>query len=154
MSALVDAVRARTPKQCQARRCKKKGVLAKLDKLPRERVLVDLDCGELKIKPEMKRCDFILACGEHVIAPIELKSGNVELAQIARQLEGGIRIACEWLAQNDSLQVRFRPIVVYRGNFNRHKGKKPAAKIKVGEQVYEIKVIHSGSPLHEALRGA
>ena len=154
MSALVDTVRARTPKRCQAKGCKKEGVSAKLDKLPRERILVDLDCGELKIKPEMQRCDFILACGEHLIAPIELKRGDVELAQVARQLKGGILIASEWLAQNDSLQVRFRPVVVFSGRFNRHKGKKPAAKIKVGEQVYEIKVIHSGSPLHEALRGA
>ena len=90
MSALVDTVRARTPKRCQAKGCKKEGVSAKLDKLPRERVLVDLDCGELKIKPKMKRCDFILACGEHLIAPIELKRGDVELAQVAKQLEGGV----------------------------------------------------------------
>ena len=129
--------------------------MASLDELPEPRILVDLDCGELKIDPTKRRCDFVLACDEHLIAPIELKSGDVELAQVAEQLTEGGRIADQWLPQDDSLQVRFHPIVVYRKKFNRHKRRKPTAREKVEfrGRLYEIKAIRSGSPLRKALSG-
>ncbi len=118
---------------------------------------MDLDCGELKIDPKKRRCDFVLACDEHLIAPIELKRGDVELAQVAEQLTEGGRIADQWLSRDDALQVRFRPVVVYRGRFNRPpKGRKPTAKEKVEfcGRLYEIKAIRSGAPLRKALSGA
>ena len=156
MSALVDAVRARTPQSCQATRCRKEGVSAGLDKSLNERVLVDLDCKELNTNPAMRRCDFILAYGEVEVAAIELKSGDVELAQVARQLEGGGRIADQRLLPTNSSGLRFRPVVVYRGRFNRPKGRKPTKreKVKFRGTYYEIKAIRSGSQLSKALSGA
>ena len=154
MSALVDAVRARTPQSCQATRCRKEGVSAGLDKSLNERVLVDLDCKELNTNPAMRRCDFILAYGEAEVAAIELKGGDVELAQVARQLEGGGRIADQRLLPGDSAGLRFRPVVVYGGKFNRRKGKKPTATVKFRGKRYVIKAIRDGSPLSKALSGA
>ena len=156
MSALVDAVRARTPSPCQVSRCRKPGVSARLDGLPTQRVLVDLDCDDLDIPPDMQRCDFILACDDDLLAPIELKKGDVEPTQVARQLAGGARIAERWLPREGSLCVRFRPVVVYGGKFNRHQRRKPTAKEKVRfrGQRYEIKPIRSGKSLRDALGGA
>ena len=154
MSALVDAVQARTPQSCQATRCRKEGVSADLDESLKERVLVDLDCKELNINPAMRRCDFILAYGEAEVAAIELKSGDVELAQVARQLEGGGHIADQRLLPINSSGLRFRPVVVYGGKFNRRKGKKPTATVRFRGKRYEIKAIRDGSPLSKALSGA
>ena len=154
MSALVDAVRARTPPSCQATGCQKEGVSASLGGLPRERVFVDLDCKELNTNPAMRRCDFILAYGEAEVAAIELKSGDVELAQVARQLEGGGRIADQRLLPSNPPGLRFRPVVVYGGKFNRRKGKKPTATVKFRGKRYVIKAIRDGSPLSKALSGA
>ena len=154
MSALVDAVRANTPQSCQATRCGKEGVSSGLGGLSGERVFVDLDCNELNINPAMRRCDFVLAYGEAEVAAIELKSGDVELAQVARQLEGGGRIADQRLLPTNSSGLRFRPVVVYGGKFNRGKGKKPTATVKFRGKRYEIKAIRDGSPLLKALSGA
>ena len=117
---------------------------------------MDLDCDELDISPTMRRCDFILASGDEQIAPIELKGGDVELAEVAEQLMGGARIADQRLLPNASLRVRFRPVVVYGGKFNRPKGRKPTAKEKVEfrGRLYEIKAVRSGAPLAKALGGA
>ena len=159
MSALVDAVRAHVPQSCRAARCRKQGVSASLSGLPDQRVLVDLDCHDLDIDPKMRRCDFILACDDNQIAqiaPIELKRGDVEPADVAEQLAGGAQIADRWLPQEGSLRVRFRPVVVYGGKFNRHQRRKPTAKEKVRfrGRLYEIKRIRRGSPLRDALGGA
>ena len=154
MSALVDAVRANTPEPCRARGCQKEGVSASLGGLPRERVFADLDCDELNINPREQRCDFVLAYGEDGVAAIELKGGDVELAQVARQLEGGGRIADQRLLPSNPPGLRFRPVVVYGGKFNRRKGKKPTATVKFRGKRYEIKAIRSGSPLSKALSRA
>ena len=156
MSALVDAVRARTPPSCRAAHCRKQGVSASLKGLPAQRVLVDLDCDDLNIDPKMRRCDFVLACDDNLLAPIELKKGDVEPTQVAAQLNGGSRIADQRLLRGDSLRVRFRPVVVYGGRFNRHQRRKPTAKEKVRfrGRLYEIKRIRKGSPLRDALGGA
>ena len=156
MSALVKAVREHTQQSCHAAHCRKQGVSASLSGLPKQKILVDLDCGELTIDPKMQRCDFILACGEDQIAPIELKKGDVEPTQVARQLAGGAQIADRWLPRDGSLRVRSRPVVVYDGKFNRHQRRKPTAKEKVRfrGQLYEIKPIRCGSPLLKALGGA
>lgn len=154
MSALVDTVRARTPQPCLAAAFGKDGVSASLKGLPEERVFVDLDCDKLNINPTMRRCDFILAYGEDGVAAIELKHGDVELAQVARQLEGGSRIADQRLLPGNSPGLRFRPVVVYGGKFNRRKGKRPTAKVKFRNESYEIQAIRRGSPLLKALSGA
>ena len=153
MSVLVDAVRARTPRSCHAARCRKQGVSASLKGLPAQRVLVDLDCHDLDIDPKMRRCDFVLACDGDQIAPIELKRGDVEPADVAAQLAGGAQIADRWLPREGSSRLRFRPVVVYGGKFNRHQRRKPTAKEKVRfrGRHYEIKPIRSGSPLLRAL---
>ena len=156
MSALVDAVRACTPQSCRATRCGKEGVSADLGGLSEERVLVNLDCKELNIDPGEPRCDFILAYGESGVSAIELKGGDVELAQVARQLKGGGRIADQRLLPGDSRDLRFRPVVVYRGRFNRPKGRKPTKRerVKFRGTYYEIKAIRSGSQLSKGLSGA
>lgn len=114
---------------------------------------MDLDCEELNTNPAMRRCDFILAYGEAEVAAIELKRGDVELAQVARQLEGGGRIADQRLLPGDSAGLRFRPVVVYGGKFNRRKGKKKET-VEFRGTHYEIKAIRSGSPLSKALSRA
>ena len=114
---------------------------------------MDLDCKELNINPAMRRCDFILAYGEAEVAAIELKSSDVELAEVAEQLRGGAQITEQRLLLNASLRVRFRPVVVYGGKFNRGKGKKKETVEFRGTR-YEIKAIRDGSPLSKALSGA
>lgn len=68
--------------------------------VPATHVTVDLDCAELRLPADAKRCDFLFV-GESNdgawVAPIELKSGNFSAGSVARQLQGGTDLADRWL---------------------------------------------------------
>ena len=111
-----------------------------------------MDCDDLKIPADQQRCDFMLVGAGNWVAPIELKSGNVELHDAVRQLQVGARLAERRLVPRN-VSPRFRPVVVYRGRFRGRKGKKAtrAETVQFRGNAYEVKAIRCGSPLIKAL---
>ena len=86
------------------------------------------------------------------VAPIELKSGNVELRDAVRQLQVAARLAERRLVPRN-VSLRFRPVVVYGGRFRGRKGRKAtrAETVQFRGKAYEVKAIRCGSPLIKAL---
>jgi hypothetical protein len=77
-------------------------------------VLVDLDCEDLELGPDRKRCDFLFV-GEDErgawVVPIELKSGGFSGTPVREQLQGGANAADGWIPPGCSF--RFVPVLAY-----------------------------------------
>jgi len=91
-----------------------------LEDIPNERVVVDADkafeahgCGG-------KRCDFILFAlgrdGKLVVAPIELKSGAVDVSGALRQLQEGAAFAERFVPKGSGAACR--PVLLCGGGMH------------------------------------
>ena len=153
MSLLVDRAKRDIPQQCQSRQCRGAGCFLSLKGIGDQRVLIDMDCGELNVPPDRKRCDYVFVGAENWIVPIELKSGNVDAGQVKEQLQTGADFAHGRLVTNDT-RVRFRPVAAYGGKIHRSQTealKKPQTRVRFGNETYEIKLIRCGAALAGAL---
>lgn len=132
-----------------------------LEGAPSERVIVDMDCKELKLPSEQKRCDYLFfggECGVIIVAPIELKGGKVEsLSAVVEQLEGGAKLASELLPRNlpRDISIRFTPILVRKRNKKFSKLKKRrdithSPLIVFRKKKIRIEHIHCGDSLTNA----
>ncbi|MDE0274670.1 MAG: hypothetical protein OYH76_02165 [Defluviicoccus sp.] len=87
-----------------------------LDEVPLERLVVDADKAFEAHGWKSKRCDFILflpaAGGKLVAAPIELKSGRVDVSDALEQLQEGAAFS-ERVASKEIGTV-CRPILIHR----------------------------------------
>ena len=88
-----------------------------LDDIPRERVVVDAEKAFEAHGWRGKRCDFIVFLpgtdGKLVAAPIELKSGKVDVSDAVRQLQKGSAFAERFVAEEP--EVTCRPILFHGG---------------------------------------
>lgn len=109
MSALVLGTREKVPPECLAQSYKKDGCSVSMAGVPADHLVVDLDCRELRLRAEHKRCDFVFI-GESKdnawVVPIELKSGNFRPDSVAAQLQGRCRSGREVVAQRRRVHVR------------------------------------------------
>ena len=97
MKKVLDGIRAKIGAQNCRESCSRDGCRVSLEDVPRERIVVDADkafddhgqCG--------KRCDFILFVldgGRRLVAaPVELKSGRVDVSDASEQLQKGAAFA-------------------------------------------------------------
>ena len=97
MKAVLEGIRAEIGAGNCCRSCSRDGCRVFLDDVPSERIVVDADkafkahghCG--------KRCDFILFVAgvgvKLVVAPMELKSGRVNVSDALEQLQEGASFA-------------------------------------------------------------
>ncbi len=114
MSALVDSVAKKVDQDCHTKHCKKGNCSLSLKGAPAQRLIVDLDCAELPIPANRKRCDYLFV-GEKDrsawVVPIELKGGRFKAVEAAEQLQGGSRVADAWLPPGSSF--RFVPVLAH-----------------------------------------
>ena len=93
MRRVLDGIRADIGAENCARSCSRDKCRVSLRDVPRGRVVVDMDKAFEAHGGKGKRCDFIVfltgAGGEFVAAPIELKSGGVDVSDALEQLQGG-----------------------------------------------------------------
>ena len=153
MNDMVQAVRQRVPEECRARSYAKDGCSVRLDCLPADHVMVDLDCAALALPAEAKRCDLVFI-GEYRggcwVAPIELKSGAFSTSGVAEQLQAGANLANQWLPRRANPE--FAPVLAHRRIARKHqRNELRALTFTLGERVRRLRLIRCGASLREAL---
>lgn len=120
----------------------------------KEWVIVDMDCKELDIPENRKRCDYIFVGKGNWVAPIELKRGDVEASEVIEQLKMGTAFAERKFVPNNA-KARFRPLVAYGGKLHRSQTqalKQRQNQIEFQGSRYEIKLIRCRSSIMQALQ--
>ncbi len=151
--ALSD-VRPRVDPDWCLERIQKSGCLAKLDRMPKgQRVIVDLDRVPSNVASAESRCDFILITDQAILAPIELKRGEIDASEAKRQLQAGADFADRRLVPKDRRSV-LKPIA-FVGHVDRHQRdllKRQANAIRFRGTSAEIRIAKCQSSLADALR--
>ena len=97
MSAALDRIQAKAGDDHCCQSCSRDGCRVDLNGAPSLRVIVDADSAFRAHGVGGKRCDFILFLSGGgralVVAPIELKSGNVDASEAVDQLRAGAAFA-------------------------------------------------------------
>ena len=96
---------------CHAERCNKDRCGLDLTEAPSERVIVDMDCDDLKILDGESRCDYVFIGREHsnvCVVPIELKSGGLKASAVLSQLAGGATLPTKLGLRRGERRTAFR----------------------------------------------
>lgn len=97
MSAVLARIRSKVGEGSLSKSCKRDGCRAYMKGIPACRVIVDMDKIPAARHAGGKRCDFVLFFiqegGKLIVAPIELKSGDVDGSEVAEQLRSGTGFA-------------------------------------------------------------
>ena len=123
MSKPVQAVQVKVPEKCQVKRCRKEGCTVSMAGIRGQRVIIDLDCEDLNLPPNQTLCDYIFFgtkkrdADKDWVVPMELKKGNVDISDVAKQLQGGANVADQIIPHDASMN--FIPVVA-SGNFSKH----------------------------------
>lgn len=156
MSNFLEEIRGKLPEKCKARRCKKEGCSLTHPQLQSTPFIVDMDCDELPVPPDQKRCDYILFSdegGHKWMVPIEMKKGSVDPSEVQEQLQAGTNFAAsKLLSQN--VDITFKPLAVHGGTLKRFVSqelKKPQYKVRFQARKYEIEIRRSGTSLAKVL---
>ena len=114
MSGIVEAVSHAVLDPCRVHDCNKDGCSISVRTATPRQVVVDLDCEDLRIPPDRKRCDYVFF-GEkgtrRWVVPIELKSGWFNPWDVIDQLQGGANEADAWLPQE--AHFKLVPLLVH-----------------------------------------
>ena len=115
--------------------------------VPRERVIVDMDCKKLVISGS--RCDYLFV-SEHRnnawVIPIELKSGKFNVGKVRAQLQGGAQFAQTLLDNRD--QFHFLPVLAHGGPIHPADMRKlRKVRIAMEGKIQQPKLIRCGAPL-------
>lgn len=115
MNAVLDGVRDRIGAENCAASCSRDGCRVFLTDIPPDRVIADADKAFPAHGMGGKRCDFVLFLpggdGNTIAAPIELKSGRVDVSDAAEQLNRGAAFAERFAP--DSAETDFRPLLFH-----------------------------------------
>lgn len=110
---LLQVVRNQLSTECLANRIRKRRCSLRLDGIPSNRLIVDLDRPAGPIGIHQRRCDYLffaeVVAGTDWVAPIELKSGAVKATEVHGQIQSGV-LAVERLVPA-KMTVRLVPIV-------------------------------------------
>ena len=154
MRKVIEEIAAKVCSRCHARHCDKDGCRIGLEGTPPVRVIVDMDCEELQIPVDRKRCDYLFFGEEDraiCVAPVELKSGRVDVSAALEQLERGAEFAHDLLPQGASL--RFVPVLAHGKGIHRKDLKRLLDKaIVLRGKKGKVQRIKCGEPLIRALR--
>lgn len=116
MKEVLDSIRTNIGAENCSESCSRDGCRVFLDDVPLERLVVDADKAFEAHGRQGKRCDFIVflpgADGKLVAAPIELKSGRVDVSDALEQLQEGATFT-ECIASKATGAV-CRPILIHR----------------------------------------
>lgn len=115
--SLVRRVRDQVSKECLVKRCRKEGCSVSLREAPAARLIMDCDHPAAPLDRHRKHCDYLFFAdatdGADWIIPMELKSGQVKVGTVVRQLQAGTRTVEALVPQNK--EVRIRPTAVHKG---------------------------------------
>ena len=118
MKDVLDAVRANVGAENCRKSCSRSGCQVFLEDVPRDRVVVDVDKALEHDGQRDKRCEFILFVLKGgrtlVVAPIELKSGSVDVSDALEQLRAGAAFAERFAPK--ACKTVCRPILFHGGS--------------------------------------
>ena len=154
MNGLVAQIAGGVPSRCHRKDCRKKACAILLNGIPKNRVVVDLDCSSFNIPANMKRCDCLLVYEEKRAAIgvvlIELKSGRFQASQAVKQLCGGAIVADNLLPSGTSFE--FVPVLAHgRGVHKNQLLKLRALKIRLRNQTKRTALLRCGQELKMVL---
>ena len=122
MNKVLDGIRAAVGADNCCESCSRDGCRVSLEGVPRERIVVDADRAFTAHNTPGKRCDFILFVLEDdrriFAAPIELKSGRVDVSDASEQLQGGAAFAERFAPKGSG--VVCRPILFHGKRIDRN----------------------------------
>ena len=131
MKEALDDIRAKIGAENCCGSCSGDGCRVFLTDIPRDRVVVDAEKAFKAHGRSGKRCDFILFvpgdARKLVAAPIELKSGGVDVSEVLEQLQGGAAFAERFAAKASGAVCRpilFHGNSIHRKDLNRLNRKK------------------------------
>lgn len=165
MKGLVAVVSDAVPDGCRSDSCSKEGCTLSVRTAADRRVLVDLDCPDLHIPHDRKRCDYVFVGEKNTkakntkakntkawVAPIELKSGRFDAAKVIAQLQGGAETVEEkkWLPDDGAFQ--FVPVLahgeaIHRRQLNEFRSR----KVRLRKQKQQVAVLRCGGTLKDVL---
>ena len=155
--SIVSKIRHKVDEDCLATKCRKNGCRLKLDDLPGDFLLIDMDHAQAPPGSQHeKKCDYIFIGDKESgawVAPLELKRGKLQAGEVLPQLQAGAKIAESIVPRQE--QTLFRPIAVYGGElhtveYERLRGK----RIRFHNQRERVQAARSRSSLVSALRKA
>ena len=116
MKAVLDGIRAGIGAENCCETCSRDRCRVSLKDVPRERIVVDADKAFEAHGCRGKRCDFILFVpgggGKLFVAPIELKSGRVDVSGALEQLQEGATFAESFVPE--ASRAVCRPVLIHR----------------------------------------
>ncbi len=162
MNKNIASIANRIDDRCHVDRCKsgRCGVSLKGMPHPSDRLIVDMDCRELRIRNDRKRCDYLIFIDDpfdnragHILAiSMEMKDEKVrEVSSILEQIKGGIEIARTWIDENTSTQ--FVAVLVHNGIHRESSRKLAGSPIKIsGVSHLDVISIRSGACLIDEIK--
>ena len=153
MNDLVRTFRKRAPRNCQTRTYTRDRCSIRMAGMPRDHVTIDMDCPDLPLSSNSKRCDFLFVGkndSDAWVAPIELKSGGFRTMSVAAQLQVGADLADCWLPAKANF--RFVPVVAHGQGIHREQSRAlRRAYVNLRGQRRRPSLVHCGSALRQAL---
>ena len=153
MKGLVATVSDAVPDRCHSKSCDKERCKLSVRIAKVEWVLVDLDCRELHIPRSRKRCDYVFVGEKRTkawVAPIELKSGRFDAAEVVAQLQGGAETVEAWLPDDSAFQ--FVPVLAHGRDLRiKQRNEFRSSKVRLRDRIRQVALVRCGGTLKDAL---
>lgn len=121
MKGVLDGIRTNIGAENCCESCSRDGCRVFLQDVPRERIVVDADRAFEAHGQQGQRCDFILfaleGCRKLLAAPLELKSGSVDVSEALEQLRNGAAFAERFSPKGP--EVVCRPVLFHGRRIHR-----------------------------------
>ena len=149
MKEVLDTIRANIGAEYCCGSCSRDRCRVSLENVPRLRIVVDADKAFEAHGYSGKRCDFVLFVLEDgrklVAAPIELKSGSVDVSDALEQLQEGAAFAERFSAEASGAVCR--PILFHGAGLHRDdRNKLNRGKIRFREVDLTVKTMRCNRP--------
>lgn len=153
MKGLVATVSNAVPDRCRSNSCDKERCKLSVRTAADRRVLIDLDCEELHIPRGRKRCDYVFVGEKNTkawVAPIELKSGRFDAAEVVAQLQGGAETVEAWLPDDSAFQ--FVPVLAHGRDLRiKQRNEFRSSKVRLRDRIRQVALVRCGGTLKDAL---
>jgi len=154
MNGILRHVRQSVHEACFATKCRKGNCSLKLGGVPRDRLVIDLDCERMRISEDRKRCDYLLVAEgpSACIVPIELKGGRFNGEHAVDQLQGGVEALrlSRWVSGRADWELV--PVIGHAKGVRRAELKRlRRRKVKLGGRAAQAELLRCGRALGEVL---
>ncbi len=120
-----------------------------LGNAPHPHVIIDLDATGSPLGRAQAKCDFLFFADPNVVAPIEIKDSEPNVARATRQLQAGAD-AADKLSPRD-IAIDFRPVLVSKELRRDKQFELRQASVRFRKREEKIRRVACGAPLTEAL---